>query len=386
MAEKRKPFIILGAGCAGLSLCYYLLNAGVTEDIVILDKRTEFVNDRTWCFWNARSHPFDALLTHCWHKWRVYSPRGQEISQTGAALGYARLQAIDFYRHILAKISHAPNVTLRLGETITGYEEEADGVCVHTGRDTLQASLVFDGRGPVKDESVLCQHFLGQVLTTATPVFDTSQPTIMDFRVSQEQGTRFMYVLPLSPTEALIENTCLGGAAWEPEAHRAAIADYAQQTLGVGTYTVAQEEVGAIPMSARRQPTRLGERVFPIGQAAGASKPSSGYTFLRIQRQCEHLAQAVSQGRLADAPREFAPRRFAFYDSAFLEAFRQSPERFPDYFCRLFQSVGPDALARFLSETSTARDEWQIVTTLPPGPFLAASLASAPVWLPYLRP
>jgi glycine/D-amino acid oxidase-like deaminating enzyme len=46
--------LVLGAGCAGLSLACALLDAGVGERIVLVDRRTAFANDRTWCFWDTR--------------------------------------------------------------------------------------------------------------------------------------------------------------------------------------------------------------------------------------------------------------------------------------------------------------------------------------------
>ena len=387
MAGNAGPYVILGAGAAGLSLCYYLLEAGVSEDIIVLDQRTRFTNDRTWCFWNVHPHPFVPLVTHCWHNWRLFSPEGEEIRQMGAAIGYARLRAADFYGAALERIARAPNVSLRLGESITGYVEDDQCVHVRTGHGEIKAAQVFDGRGAAPKGAGLRQHFLGQTVQTSAMAFDPACPTLMDFRVGQESGVRFMYVLPLSATEALVEHTCLGGPALTPEAHRAAIADYARRYHGVDRFQVVQEEAGAIPMNSERLPLRRGRRVWPIGQAGGASKPSSGYTFLRIQEQCRQLAGAVSARTLESAaPRRFAPRRFAFYDAAFLEVFQRHPERFPSYFCRLFRQVGPDALARFLSETSTWSDEWQVAAALPPGPFLAAASSAAPRWLPHLLP
>jgi lycopene beta-cyclase len=385
MASDRFRYVILGAGCAGLSLCYYLLEAGVSEEIVLLDRRTSFPDDRTWCFWHTRSQPFHDLATHCWHAWRVYGPDGGEVRQDRTAIGYARLRSSDFYSYVLDRLSQAPNVTLRMGEYITGYTQGSAGVSVQTGQGTVTGDYLFDGRGGGPTGG-LRQHFFGQVLQTSVPTFDPSCPTLMDFRVSQEQGLRFLYVLPYSPTEALVEDTCLGGPTLAPEAHRSVIAKYARRFLDIGDFKVTHEESGSIPMCARRLPLREGARVFHIGQAAGASKPSSGYTFLRIQEQCQRLAEAMTSGQPDNAPRRFAPRRFAFFDAAFLAALQQAPEQFPAYFSRLFRTVPPDALARFLSENSTWRDEFRVATALPPGPFLRAALTSAPQWLPHLMP
>ncbi len=387
MTGDRFRFVILGAGCAGLSLCCHLLGAGVSDPILILDRRTSFPDDRTWCFWNVRPHPFAALATHCWHGWRVYGPGGDEIRCGGTRIGYARLRAQDFYAFALDRIAQAPNVTVKLGARIDGYAEEADCVRVRTDVGEISGEYVFDGRGAAPlPTGQMRQHFWGQILQTPAPAFDPSCPTLMDFRVDQSAGLRFLYVLPFSPTEALMENTCLGGPERPPETHRAEIANYARQHLGLDRFQVVHEETGSIPLCARRLPLRQGRRIFFIGQTAGASKPSSGYTFLRIQEQCRGLAAAIAGGNLDAAPRRFAARRFAFFDAAFLAALEQSPERFPGYFCQLFRRVPPDALARFLSETSQWTDECCVAVALPPGPFLRAAVMSAPQWLPHLLP
>ncbi len=45
--RESYEFVILGAGCAGLSLCYYLLKEGVDAPVLILDHKTSFEDDRT---------------------------------------------------------------------------------------------------------------------------------------------------------------------------------------------------------------------------------------------------------------------------------------------------------------------------------------------------
>ena len=53
----------------------------------------------------------------------------------------------------------------------------------------------------------LLQHFKGWVIETNEPSFDPNKATMMDFRVSQQHGTTFAYVLPFSATSALVEYT-----------------------------------------------------------------------------------------------------------------------------------------------------------------------------------
>jgi lycopene beta-cyclase len=59
----------------------------------------------------------------------------------------------------------------------------------------------------INTQNSLLQHFEGWVIKTKKPSFNSKIGTLMDFRLNQEHGTTFMYVLPTSAKEALVEYT-----------------------------------------------------------------------------------------------------------------------------------------------------------------------------------
>ncbi|NDG72561.1 MAG: FAD-dependent oxidoreductase, partial [Proteobacteria bacterium] len=59
--------IIIGGGCAGLSLAMRLSNVLEKKRVLIVEARTEYANDRTWCFWGNDSAQLRHLVTHRWH-------------------------------------------------------------------------------------------------------------------------------------------------------------------------------------------------------------------------------------------------------------------------------------------------------------------------------
>ena len=65
----------------------------------------------------------------------------------------------------------------------------------------------------------------------------------MDFSVEQKGNTRFMYVLPTSPTEALLEYTLFSKELLSKEEYEAEIEKYLQQ-LGISHYTILEKEIG----------------------------------------------------------------------------------------------------------------------------------------------
>lgn len=377
--KERYEYVILGAGCAGLSLCCYLLEQGVKGSILILDGKNDFADDRTWCFWNVEPTPFSHQATKSWSSWIVQS-EDNTVVQSTQAHPYLCLTAADFYKQVLELIARHENITLRLGTRVEGYKEHGDETFIRTSRRTYTARYVFDGRGlppgsPVFEEARrqavwLPQKFLGFRLRSRKPVFDPNHCTLMDFSVSQERGLRFVYVLPFTEREALVENVYLSEAEISSGEHRTELQDYLGSVYGLSPddYVVDGEERGYIPMTDYTFPRRLGERTYSIGMLGGETRPSTGYTFLRIQRYCKALAESVAAGR--EAPTSTSPSRYRWLDKVFLRFMREHPEKCPDVYLRMFASLPPDTLVRFLTEKSTQIDDLRLVLAMPKMPFI----------------
>jgi len=380
-AERHFRYVILGAGAAGLSLCHQILRRGVRDPILILDRKTAFEDDRTWCFWDVHPPPFTDLAARCWHGWDVFDAAGRRAVQTSEAVGYACLRGGDFYAHVLGGIRRHPSVALKMGCPVKSCRSLPDRVEVEADA-AYTADYAFDSRpvAPTGGGIAFTQRFFGQMVQTNRPRFDPARCTLMDFRAPQERGLHFFYLLPFSPTEALVENTYIQDSqallATASE-HRAGIAAYLAARHGLTDFIVTREEAGAIPMTARAFARRDG-RVFFIGTAGGCTKPSSGYTFARIQEQCRQIAASASAGTLDGFRERLAPARYRLFDAVFLQAMHDRPDSFPDYFRRLFAQVPPATLTAFLSETSTWRDDLTITRSLPLGPFLGAALRCLP--------
>lgn len=364
-----KRYVIIGAGAAGLSLCHALLERGITDEIVVLDCKPTFTDDRTWCFWNTVPHPFSHLASSCWNRWEVVEEDGRRAAQSSGRGGYACLRGGDFYAYVAEIIRRHPNVILKLGCPADAALPDGDFVFDSRPRPVPPGGLSFS------------QRFCGQFVRANTPTFDPTRCTLMDFRVSQERGLHFMYVLPFSPTEALVENTYIqpsGTGQLGAEQHRREIGIYLREQWGLDAFTAEREEAGAIPMTTQSFPKRDG-RVFFIGTAGGCAKPSSGYTFTRIQAQCRQIADAAAAGKLDSFREAPTSARFRFFDTVFLQALHDHPEAFPHYFYRLFSRVPPDTLTAFLSETSLWPSDFHILRALPLTPFLQAAWRAVPL-------
>lgn len=380
MNDEQATHVVLGAGCAGLSLTVALLRAGVRDPIVLVDRRTTHGRDRTWCFWDVESNPFTPHASYRWPAWTVQTEAGG-VTRGSRRHPYVHLDSRDFYAAALGELAGHDNVDVRLGESVLDVRDDGAGATVRTTAGTILAEHVFDGRGRAggtarPGEIELSQHFLGWVARTDRPVFDPGRCTLMDFRVDQARGLHFLYVLPFAPNRALVEDTYVSAGTVPAAMRRADIECYLGDRLAAGEWFVEHEEHGRIPMTTRRFALAPSPHVHPIGLAAGAARASSGYAFVRIQRHCARLARAVADA--APLPERLAPARYDALDRIFLRALARDPGAFPEHFRRMVAGTPPPAFARFMCDASGLGDEARLIASLPKAPFLRAALASRP--------
>lgn len=225
------------------------------------------------------------------------------------------------------------------------------------------------------NELYLLQHFKGQVIETAAPVFDPETATLMDFRVPQPDFTAFVYVMPFSATKALVEYTVFSEQLLQPADYVEALQRYIQQNIGQ-PYIVKEEEFGVIPMTNHRFPEREGNIIY-IGSAGGQTKASSGYTFQFIQKQCDALLAALLAHGDPLAAKTSTPARFRFYDSVLLRVLAR--RSFPGQllFTQLFQHNQLRDVLQFLDNETSIFQDLRIITVLPKRIFLKAAWEQA---------
>ncbi len=367
--------VILGAGCAGLSLAAALGKERVEGRIMLLEPRTEYVRDRTWCFWDTEPHPFSSIVTHHWDRWRVSTDERETVQQS-RRYRYCHIPADAFYREALDQVVRNSNQQVHLGQTVLAVEPREDGfMAVETTDGRVLAGKIFDSRPPMNEQNAptLVQRFLGRHIRAAKACFDPQTVDLMRFLPSDTPGrTRFVYVLPFSPVEALVEMTYLDSPALPEPPYERDLEAWLDEH--VGACEVAYTERGSLPMGFSREEQSSSSNLHAIGIRGGRIKPSSGYAFLRIQRHSRAIAQALRAGR--PVPDKAEPRLWSVMDAVFLRALR-SPDA-PALFLRMFGHTEPDALVRFLSESMESWGEvLRVAAALPKLPMAGAALRTA---------
>ncbi|WP_257871210.1 lycopene cyclase family protein [Hymenobacter sp. J193] len=216
----------------------------------------------------------------------------------------------------------------------------------------------------------LLQHFVGWEVETAHDVFDPTTVEFMDFRGEQHQEARFMYVLPFSPRRALVEYTLFSPTPLAKEEYEEAIRRYLHDTLGVTNFRIEAEEAGAIPMTDHPLPARAGRHIINLGTRAGRAKPSTGYAFQRIQAHSARLVAALASTGHPPKNSTGDQWQFPLFDSLLLDIMQRQGETTRAIFAELFRHNPVERIFRFLDERTTPWENFQIMNSVTPWPFL----------------
>jgi len=382
--SQRYNIAFAGAGLAAVSLAVRLIDLPDPPKILLIDPRTQFPHDRTWCHWQLHPSPFDSAITHRWHSWLVRTSTVEAVAAATVRTPYVRIPADRLHQLAQEKLSTSPHVTLLAGLSVTTIENHPDHTTLHlSDGQQITAAWTFDTRPPPNAHAPWHQIFRGLELHSPQANLDPQTVTLMDFQSAGPEGIRFFYVLPLDAKTALVEDTWLVPSGQTPSFSNDEILTYAQKNLSPTDWQIRHQEQGNLPMglkplsaSASFAPSAINKknRTIPWGTPAGAIRPSSGYAFSRIQRASEAMTQYWSQHGRPDPAFTHESKLLAWMDHVFLRVMDRHPERVPEFFLRMFQRVPPEALVRFLESEPRPADILQVMRALPPAPFLASAL------------
>ena len=354
---EQAELAIIGAGCAGLSLARQLVRTEKTSSIKAClygPVSPAATNRHSWGFWATQGLKEQTeLARQRWHKWQIITAE-RKVTQTAASHPYCRLDSRDWLTHCLNIIDG-------------NIQQEPDNL------PTPGAKPVFDSRPPKVPDRAMLQHFKGVEIKAAQPCFSPDTAILMDFRCDQSRGIHFIYLLPYSPTEALVESTMLSSKRQNDEFYAEAIKTYLETYWATGGWQVIHTEQGCIPM-AFVQPAN--PDYLPIGANGGCVRPSSGYAFAFIQKHTDAIVdRLVLSGpdplTPATMPRPIS-RFDLFLDRIFLHVIRHHPEKAAELFAQIAFALNGDEFACFMSGLADFKIYAKLITAMPTGLFLNA--------------
>lgn len=379
---KHYNYIFAGAGLSALMTVYEMIvsNKFQNKTMLLLDTDAKKTNDRTWCFWEKEHGEFDTIVSKKW-KTALFANESFRRDLDFHPYQYKMIQGIDFYNQVFNLIESNKNITF-VNDKVLSCNDDGNQVTVISENENYTCDTLFNSiYNPelVKSQSkypILQQHFIGWFIKSEEAVFNPEQATFMDFSIPQNGNTKFMYVLPTSTTEALLEPTLFSHLLLKKEEYEKEIHNYAEN-LGIKNFTIREKEQGSIPMTCYPFWEHNTKNCINIGSAGGWTKASTGFTFKHSSKKAKKLVAFLQNNTLTTLGkidlRKFQNKdKFWFYDLLFLDVLDKNNALGSSVFSSLFKNGKPSLILQFLDHETTYFQDLQVMIKCPKIPFIKA--------------
>lgn len=371
--SKRDGLLIAGGGLSGCLAAIAMAKTRPEVPILLVEEGERFGGNHTWSFFGPDVEAADRwlvepLIAQSWQGYYVAFPEHSRKLKSS----YHSIRSDDLDR--LVRETLRPD-QYRLGTKIAAVRENE---LLLLGGEKIRAEGAIDARGAA-NLSMLdlgWQKFVGREYRFRQP-HRLDRPVIMDATVEQIGGYRFVYCLPFSETEMLIEDTYY---ADDPDLDVPALEQRLEDYIaarGWGEAEVLRQETGVLPVAIGGDFGAFwrvgGARVAKFGMRGGFFHPTTGYTLPDAVRTAVLLTKQrdMNGAALHDTfEREAASnwRKRDFYRTLNTLLFRAAdpPERYKvlERFYRLDQAL----ISRFYAGQSTMFDRMRILSGKPPVP------------------
>ena len=351
---REFDYIIIGGGCAGLSLAYELdLHKKLkNKKLAIIDPRKNYKRDKTWSYWNVINHNFDDCVKKSWSTFLV-SDTARNVNRSHCvSYPYQSIDSEKFYQKILGRLKKNKNIFFKKKLNKSKYK----------------GSIIFNSVPSIKkfnkDKTNYWQHFYGIEIelkrkrsANYSGVFH-----LMNFDCEQRDAVHFIYTLPFKNNRILIETT------WFSKYDKK-LFDYQKQInqwlwdwmrLKKTDYKIKYKEQGAIPLFPIYQKNK--KNFINIGTAGGMTRVSTGYTFLNIQEHSKYIRTNIDN--INDIKRFQIKKKYHFFDKIFMRVLDKNPEMMPKIFFNLF-GLFNNSVIKFLSNKSNLIDDIIVIFKMP---------------------
>lgn len=367
--------VILGGGCAGLSLAARLAKLGKdAPKVIIIEKRKNYTNDRTWCFWDIENPQYQSLKSHAWSTFEI-SNKNLSNEYDCSQHEYLMLESHQFYEDALSSIGSNLNIQLILNEELLLEPNRTeDGWHIKNANLDLTTKLIVDTRPPreiAQNDSVLWQSFIGYEIQTQSDLFSPKKMVLMEFDDAFKEGLGFVYILPTTENRALIEYTVFSENRFLKEQLIATLEKSILKKTYGQNYEVLRVEHGILPMGYQSAKEEKDSTYLYAGLFSGAARPSSGYAFQRIQSWATSCAESIASHKmLYQFPKD--PLLQSLMDGLFLHVIKKNPTIAASLFEDLFKKCDLKTVIKFMSDKASLADYIRIIGSLPPVPFIRA--------------
>ena len=363
--------MLVGGGLQNALLALVLLERRPLTHLTLVERQQHIGGNHTWSFHEsdipaeARSL-MDELTVRRWPAHEVAFPAHRRRISSA----YAALTSDSLRQRLSERIARCPHARVITGAAL---DIRGDGVTLANGEE-LPAELVVDARGPAHTVARGgYQKFVGLELEIA-PGTGPTLPMLMDARVPQLDGFRFVYCLPWSETRVLVEDTYYSeSSSLDPALLRTRVLEYAERR-GMAVRAILREESGVLPIPARLELTRATTGPLVAGYAGALFHPTTGYSLPVALRLALHVAaRPASEARGAAYERwlDAHARQVRFCLRLNRLLFGAFPPEQRVHVLERFYRLPESTIRRFYALETSAGDRLRILCGPPPRGFSA---------------
>ncbi len=376
-ATHQFDYILVGGGLQSGLLALALLHHQPGVKILLVERGVSLGGNHTWSFHDADVPQTAAkwVATISATRWGAYRVRFPGLDRVVSSR-YASISSEQFSEAVRLEMEagYGNRILLRCN----AVEVAPHHVVLDDGA-RYSARLVVDCRGPrhYPGGEGGVQKFVGFEVEFEN-AWPDNLPVLMDGCVNQDDGFRFMYVLPFTRRRVLLEDTCFSNHAdLDRDASLAAVSEYIARTTD-SNWRIVREEQGRLPMPFAQG--GFPEASLPLrgGYAGGWFHAATGYSFPLAVRFADAVAR-VDAAEAEEAVADLARRnQFQSGFGRFLNhlMFRLTPaESRWEIFRRLYRSLPESVLSRFYAHEFTRWDACRLLVGKPPSGLLRSLLS-----------
>ena len=366
-------YVLVGGGLQNALLALALRARRPGAKVALVERAASLGGNHTWSFHEgdvpeAAQEWVEPLVAHRWPSYEVRFPGLERTLRQGyATIPSTRVDAV-----VRERLAGGPGCAVITGTA--AVEVGPHEVRLGDGR-ALEGTLVVDARGPGPRGTAGgagFQKFVGLELRLERKVAP-ARPLIMDATVTQADGFRFVYVLPLAEDRVLVEDTYFSDTdVLVREALRERVFAYAQEK-GLSPFSVVREEDGVLPLPWTGPLPRPFDSPLRAGYAGGFFHPVTGYSFPVAVRLASLLASLPPERALGAELQAFARRhraqaRFTHLLNWLMFRAYPPPSRW-HVLERFYREMPEDTIRRFYALDMTVKDRARLLLGRPPRGF-----------------
>ncbi len=348
---------IIGLGPSGLAV-NKILYGDSSNAIIAFENENINNRDNFFGFWLTEwMKPFEKIIEKKWYEWTI-GDNNINITHYSNDKPYC---VISFKKWKNYCLETKNKLEIKNKKVVKYLTLQNCFKIITADKNEYYAEKIYDSRSTKEKKGELIQHFFGMNIITKDNTFNEKKLTLMDF-TKEKNLLHFMYILPFSHNQALVESTVFSQEAFKTSWYIEKISDYLNKK-NIRVFKENGTEKGIIPMFFPEEKISLNPNIINIGIRGGACKPSTGYAFSFLIKQIQLLKNSKKN---YVKTHKFIERKM---DKIFINFLKNNNEDGKS-FIKLASALNGSEFQSFMMGESNLLTKLKIIKSMPKLPFI----------------